>query len=65
MENTKLIREIINYLQLSAMDSKEKGMWMILLPQMDEAQLQKLKAALEKEVNAITELYLEASVGKK
>lgn len=56
----KLIREIVNYLQLSTMESKEKAMWMLLLPQMDEEKLLKLKASLEKEVNGITDLYLQA-----
>lgn len=55
------IREIINYLQLSTMEPREKAMWMLLLPQMEEEKLGKLKKTLEKEVNAITDLYLEAS----
>lgn len=58
MSDQKIIREIVNYLQLSTMEGREKAMWMLLLPEMDEAQLLELKASLEKEVNSITDLYL-------
>ena len=58
MANTNLIREIVKYIQLSTMEAKEKALWMLLLPEMAEEELQKLKKCLEKEVNAITDLYL-------
>ena len=58
MQNTHLIREIVKYIQLSTMEAKEKALWMLLLPEMAEAELLKLKNCLEKEVNAITDLYL-------
>ncbi len=58
MQNTNLIREIVKYIQLSTMEAKEKALWMLLLPEMAEEELQKLKKCLEKEVNAITDLYL-------
>ncbi len=61
MENQQLIKEIINYLQLSTMEPREKAMWMLLVPDMETEKLAKLKATLEKEVNAITDLYLEAA----
>lgn len=59
MENKQIIKEIINYLQLSTMEPKEKAMWMLLMPDMEVEKLAKLKTTLEKEVNAITDLYLE------
>lgn len=55
-----LVRDVVKYLQLSSMEHREKAMWMILLPQMEEQKLLELKACLEKEVNAITDLYLKA-----
>jgi len=55
------IRKVINYLQLSTMEPREKAMWMLMLPHMEEEKLAKLERTLEKEVNAITDLYLEAS----
>jgi hypothetical protein len=64
MTDSNLIREIINYIQLSTMEPREKAMWMLLLPQMEEAKLLKLKTSLEKEVNAITDLYLNSVSAK-
>ena len=61
MENKQIIKEIINYLQLSTMESREKAMWMLLMPDMETEKLSKLKTTLEKEVNAITDLYLETA----
>lgn len=60
MENKKIIKEIINYLQLSTMEPKEKAMWMLIMPDMENDKLLKLRATLEKEVNAITDLYLKS-----
>ena len=60
LTHQELVREVIKYLQLSSMESREKGMWMLLLPQMEEQKVRDLKACLEKEVNAITDLYLKA-----
>lgn len=61
IKHKKLVTSIINYLQLSTMEPKEKAMWMILLPEMEKDKLEKLDKTLQKEVNAITNLYLEAS----
>jgi len=61
MENKQIIKEIINYLQLSTMEPREKAMWMLLMPDMEPEKLAKLKETLEKEVNAITDLYLETA----
>ncbi len=61
MEKKEITKEIIKYLQLSTMEPREKAMWMLLLPDMETEKLNKLKSALEKEVNAITDLYLEAA----
>lgn len=61
IKHKKLVTSIINYLQLSTMEPKEKAMWMLLLPEMEKEKLEKLDKTLQKEVNAITSLYLEAS----
>jgi len=58
--NTDLIRELVSYIQLSSMQQKEKAMWLLLLPSMEEKHLLKLKGSLQKEVNAITDLYINA-----
>jgi hypothetical protein len=60
MTNQQLIKDTISLIQLSSMEPREKAMWLLLIPQMEEDKLLKLKKALEKEVNAITDLYLEA-----
>jgi hypothetical protein len=65
MAKQQLIRETINLIQLSTMEPKEKALWMLLLPQMKEAQILKLKASLSKEINAITDLYMKAVNPKK
>ena len=62
VKHKKLVTEIIKYIQLSTMEPREKAMWMLLLPGMQKEKLTKLKVTLEKEVNAITELYLETSM---
>lgn len=58
--NAELIKELVSYIQLSSMQQKEKAMWLLLIPAMEEKHLLKLKASLQKEVNAITDLYLNA-----
>jgi hypothetical protein len=59
MANTQLIKETLQYLQLSSMEAKEKAMWMLLIPEMDEEKLTRLHASLKKEVDGLTEIYLE------
>ncbi len=58
--NPDLVKELVNYIQLSSMQQKEKAMWLLLLPAMEEKHLLKLKSSLMKEVNAITDLYINA-----
>jgi len=64
MKNDQTIKDVIAYLQLSTMDPKERAMWMLLLPQMQEEEVSKLKTILQKEVNSMTELYLQATQQK-
>lgn len=59
MDRNTLIASIVTLLQASTMEPKEKAMWLILIPQMEEADLVKLQDVLQKEVNAMTNLYLE------
>lgn len=58
MTNTQTLKEVINHIQLSAMEPREKAMWMLLLPNMEEQAVAKLKLCLAKETDAITDLYL-------
>ena len=60
MKNLTLIRSIVSYLRLSSMEPLEKGMWFLFLPFMDENGLNKLNHVLEKEVNAVTDVYLQS-----
>jgi hypothetical protein len=59
MDRNKLITDIVTLLQASTMEPKEKAMWLILIPQMEETDLVKLQDVLQKEVSAMTNLYLE------
>ena len=58
--NRDLIKDLISYIQLSSMKQKEKAMWLLLLPSMEETHLLKLKTSLQKEVSGITDLYINA-----
>ncbi len=58
MVKKALIKEVLSLVQLSTMEPKEKAMWMLLLPEMKEPQILKLKKSLEKEIREITDLYL-------
>ena len=58
--NAALIKQIIPFIQLSSMQPREKAMWLLLIPAMEESHLLKLKASLEKEVNTMTDIYLNA-----
>lgn len=59
MDRNKLITDIVTLLQASTMEPKEKAMWLILIPQMEETDLVRLQDVLQKEVSAMTNLYLE------
>jgi hypothetical protein len=59
MDRNKLIADIVTLLQASTMEPKEKAMWLILIPQMEETDLVRLQDVLQKEVSAMTNLYLE------
>ncbi|MFA5352226.1 MAG: hypothetical protein WC304_03025 [Candidatus Gracilibacteria bacterium] len=61
MANSQLIKETLQYLQLSSMEAKEKAMWMLLIPEMEEDKITRLHASLKKEVDGLTEIYLEAT----
>ena len=45
-------------MELSSMADDEKSMWTIFVPSMEENELTKLKTVLEKEVNQLTDNYL-------
>lgn len=59
MNRKTLIKDIISKLDLSTMSEKEKAMWIILLPNMEEKHLKKLKTSLDKETDSLTSLYME------
>lgn len=60
MDKPTLLKNIVTYLQLSSMESKEKAMWFLFLPHLRDEELTKLHGTLEKEVSALTDLYLKA-----
>lgn len=61
MENLELKKKVLELVELSSMEEKEKVMWNVLVPSMIEAELLKFQGILEKEVNQLTELYLKVS----
>ncbi len=52
----KLQQKILGYLQLSTMSDKEKSMWTLLLPTLNEEETKKFHDILEKEINSLMEL---------
>ena len=52
----KLQQKILGYLQISTMSDKEKSMWTLLLPTLNDKETQKLHDILEKEINSLMEL---------
>ena len=58
--NQELINETIQLMDLSSMDEDERVMWKVILPSLLPEEIQKLKAALEKEVKTMTDIYLKA-----
>jgi hypothetical protein len=61
MKKEEITKKVISYIQLSTMDDREKAMWMLLLPHMEEQHVIKLKDTLEKEVNSLMDLYLKVT----
>lgn len=59
MDKNTQITNVLQKLQSSTMSEKEKTMWTILLPSMEESHITKLEASLDKEINNINELYLD------
>ncbi|MBD3270444.1 hypothetical protein GF376_02875 [Candidatus Peregrinibacteria bacterium] len=64
-KSEQLQKEIIKLLELSSMDEKERMLWTILMPNMEESELKQLHKTLEKEVNALTDIYVEAIKERK
>ena len=60
MDKQELIKQAITYLRISTMEEKEKSMWTFLLPNMEEAHIEKLLNLLQEEAGAKTDLFLEA-----
>jgi len=60
MDRKELIKQVITYLRLSNMEEKESSMWTFLLPNMEDAHLEKLLNLLKEEAGAKTDLFLEA-----
>ena len=56
MDIKTLRRQTLSYIQLSTMSDKEKAMWTVMLPTMNEKELKKLHDILEKEINALMDL---------
>ncbi len=60
MDRNATTKQIVQYLQMSTLEPKEKAMWFLLLPHMDDDQLTKLSANLEKETSVLTDMYLQS-----
>ena len=60
MDRKELIKQVITYLRISSMEEKESSMWTFLLPNMEDAHLEKLLNLLKEEAGAKTDLFLEA-----
>jgi len=58
MDRNKITQDIVKYLQLSAMDEKERTMWTLFLPNMEEKHLEKLLAILKEEADGRAEILL-------
>ncbi len=61
MQNKELIKQTLAYLQLSTMSPKEKSMWTLMVPSMNEDELRKLNTSLQKEIDALMDLQQKAS----
>lgn len=59
MNKKELVKQILTRMQLSTMSPKERMMWTIFLPLMSEKKLAELNASLEKEIDALMDLYIE------
>lgn len=59
MQLKNIIQDILGKMELSSMSGKEKAMWTILLPNMEEKHLLKLQKSLNKETENLTNLYME------
>ena len=59
MDKKALVKQILMRMQLSTMSPKERMMWTVFLPIMSEEKLTELHASLEKETEALMDLYLE------
>jgi len=63
-DNQQLINETLQLMALSSMPEDERTMWTVILPSMLKEEIEKLKAALEKEVKAMTDIYNKANGSK-
>ena len=59
MDKKTLVKQILMRMQLSTMSPKERMMWTVFLPIMNEEKLLELHTSLEKETEALMDLYLE------
>ena len=55
---TEAFRKVLAYLPSSKIESKEKDMWIAILPYMEESNLQRLANVLEKEFNYLMDIQL-------
>ena len=60
-DKKELIKEILRLLPVSTMNTKERTLWLLITPTLSDTNLLKLKEVLKKEVDALTDLYLNAA----
>lgn len=63
-EKKSYLKIIMTHLPLSRMPDDEKQMWTAMIPHMEPRHLAKLADVLQREVDALTDLYLQG-LGKK
>ncbi len=59
MDKKSLIKQVLMRMQLSSMSPQERMMWTVFLPLMSEKKITELKDSLEKETEALMDLYLD------
>lgn len=63
--NQPLIEETLKLMDLSSMSQEERTMWTVMLPSMEQAELEKFRDILAKEVKKMTDIYLKAKAAMK
>jgi len=58
MTITDKIQKIVKIMPMSSMEDNERKTWLTMLPLMNESEIDKLLNSLDKEIQALNDLYL-------